>query len=168
MGTRSTTPIVRRTLIGLAGFAATGGLSVALIAGGQATHSMPPRAMPMGNKTMMTKEQKIASAMTAAPAVVSAKSTVLDWPAKDGDAPMVLRAGNNGWTCLPGMPGSEGNHPMCVDKPWMQWVDAYTTHTTPHVTNVGIGYMIAPGGGWGSNTDPYAMSETPANQWHLA
>ena len=28
--------------------------------------------------------------------------------------------------------------------------------------------MIAPGGGWGSNTDPYAMAAAAGNQWHLA
>src|SRR5262245_63963682 len=109
MATRNTTPIVRRTLIGLAGFGAAGWLSAALIAGGQATQARPPHAMPMDGKTMMTKEQKIANAMTAAPAVVSAKATVLDWPAKDGEMPMVLRTGSNGWTCLPDMPESEGN-----------------------------------------------------------
>ena len=38
-------------------------------------------------------------------------------------------------------------------------------HTTPQITTLGIGYMIAPGGGSGSNTDPYAMAATPDNQW---
>ena len=38
----------------------------------------------------------------------------------------------------------------------------------PQITSVGIGYMIAPGGAWGSNTDPYAMSAAADNQWHLA
>jgi hypothetical protein len=28
--------------------------------------------------------------------------------------------------------------------------------------------MLASGGGWGSNTDPYAMKATPDNQWHHA
>jgi hypothetical protein len=27
--------------------------------------------------------------------------------------------------------------------------------------------MIAAGGGWGSNTDPYAMKEAAGNQWAL-
>ena len=27
--------------------------------------------------------------------------------------------------------------------------------------------MIAPGGGWGSNTDPYAMARHADNQWRL-
>lgn len=168
MATLRTTHIVRRTLTGLAAVSAAGWIMGAPISAGQAAPAMPSRAMPMAAKTMMTKEQKIASAITAAPAVVSARATILDWPAKDGEPPMVLRAGNNGWSCLPDMPGSEGNDPMCVDKSWMQWVEAYTTHTAPHIATAGIGYMMAPGGGWGSNTDPYAMSATADNQWHLA
>jgi hypothetical protein len=46
----------------------------------------------------MTKAQKIANAMTAAPSTISAQATILDWPAKEGDQPPVLRAGTNGWT----------------------------------------------------------------------
>ena len=66
------------------------------------------------------------------------------------------------------MAESEGNDPMCVDHSWMQWIEAYTAHKSPQVTSVGIGYMLAPGGGWGSNTDPYATVAAPGNQWHLA
>src|SRR3972149_4411678 len=56
---------------------------------------------------------------------------------------------------------------MCLDQQWMKWVDAYIAHTTPHITSVGIGYMIAPGGAWGSNTDPYAMARAADNPWGL-
>src|SRR5690349_1135861 len=129
MATRRTTRIVRSSLVALVSLGTAAGFSAVLTAGGQHTHAMPPRAMAMTGKAMMSKEQKITSAMTAAPSVVSAKATVLDWPAHDGEMPMVLRQGTNGWTCLPDMPGSEGNDPMCVDQPWMQWVEAYTTHT---------------------------------------
>src|SRR4029077_3856057 len=96
------------------------------------------------------------------------KATILDWPATEGEPPAVLRAGSNGWTCLPDMPDSQGLDPMCLDQSWMKWVDAYITHRAPQIVSLGIGYMIAPGGGWGSNTDPYAMSATPDNQWHRA
>jgi hypothetical protein len=121
-------------------------------------------SMPMMKK-MMTTEQKIANAMSAAPASISGKATILDWPAKEGDKPAVLKQGSNGWSCLPDMPQSEGNDPMCLDQPWMQWVDAYMSKKTPGLSRVGVGYMIAPGGGWGSNTDPYAMKQMPDNHW---
>jgi len=48
-----------------------------------------------------------------------------------------------------------------VDK----WVEAYLSHKAPEISRVGIGYMTAAGGGWGSNTDPYAMAEKPDNHW---
>jgi hypothetical protein len=63
------------------------------------------------------------------------------------------------------MPDTTGNDPMCMDEPWMKWVEAYMAKRPPHVGRVGIGYMLAPGGAWGSNTDPYAMKATPDNQW---
>lgn len=37
--------------------------------------------------------------------------------------------------------------------------------TAPKLSHVGIGYMVAPDGGWASNTDPYAMKQTADNHW---
>jgi hypothetical protein len=177
--------ILRTTVIGVAAIGAAGWLSSSLIAREQAARSMPAQqtpmgkgmpmgkdAMPMTGKDMpmgaakMTKAQKIANAMTAAPSVVSAKATILDWPEKEGMAPPALRAGTNGWTCMPDMPDSKGNDPACMDKPWMMWVDAYLAHKPPQLSSVGIAYMTAPGGGESSNTDPFATGPTPTNGWH--
>jgi hypothetical protein len=119
----------------------------------------------MPKMKMMTTAQKIANAMSAGPSSISGKATILDWPAKEGDKPAVLRAGSNGWTCLPDMPDTEGNDPACLDEAWMQWVDAYLAKKTPALTRVGVSYMTAPGGSWGSNTDPYAMQKTMDNHW---
>ena len=164
--------IVRTTTIGVTGLAFAALLSASLIAGGQAagkphdSHNMPMTGhRMMAGKSAMTRDQKIANAMSAAPAAVSEKATILDWPAKEGDSPSVLRPGTNGWNCLPDMPDTEGNDPMCLDAMWMKWVEAYMAKSTPQVTSVGIGYMMAPGGSHGSNTDPYAMAASPANQW---
>jgi hypothetical protein len=160
--------ILRVTLLGFVGLGAAGWLGASLSAGGQSTGpAMAPHQMSMAGNATMTKDQKIANAVSAAPASVSAKATILDWPAKEGDQLVVLRPGSNGWTCLPDMPESKGNDPMCIDQAWMKWVEAYTAHTAPQITSVGIGYMTAPGGGWASNTDPYAMAEAPGNQWGL-
>ena len=164
MRNQTTMRIVRTTLLGLAGLGAACWLSASLMAGEQAT-GKASHHMPMPSNSMMTRDQKIANAMTAAPASVSAQATILDWPAKEGEPPTVLRAGNDAWHCLPDMAESPGNDPMCVDQSWMKWIEGYTAHQTPQVASVGIGYMIAPGGGWGSNTDPYAMAATADNQW---
>jgi len=164
--------ILRNVFPAVAGLTLAGLVSVSLMAGGQTpakpadphTMPMPARGMTM-EASKMTREQKIANAMSAAPAAVSANATILDWPAKEGDAPPVLRKGTNGWSCLADMPDTEGNDPMCLDGPWMKWVEAYLSKTTPMVGSVGIGYMIAPGGAKASNSDPYAMKATSDNQW---
>ena len=110
-------------------------------------------------------QRKIANAMSAAPAAISSRATIMDWPAKDGAQPSVLRRGTNGWTCYPDYPDTKGNDPMCLDDSWQKWMDAYMMQKTPQVTHVGVSYMTAPGGAWGSNSDPFATAEKPDNQW---
>jgi hypothetical protein len=151
------------------GLALACALTVSLVAGQQSTKPMAGHEMgrmaESGIGTKMTKAQKIANALSAAPASVSGKATILDFPSKEGMAPPVLRAGTNGWSCFPDMPDTKGNDPMCVDDPWMKWIEAYLSHKPVQIDKLGVGYMLAPGGGWGSNTDPYATKETPDNQW---
>ncbi len=113
----------------------------------------------------MTTAEKIANAVASAPPSLSAKATIVDWPATEGAKPVVLRPGTNGWTCFPDFPATAGNDPMCVDEPWMTWLDAYTARKNPQVPRVGIGYMMAPGGSEGSNSDPFAMKATTDNHW---
>jgi hypothetical protein len=112
-----------------------------------------------------TKAEKIANAMSAAMPSISGKATIMDWPATDGGAMTTLRAGTNGWTCLPDFPATKGNDPMCVDEQWMSFMGAMMSKSPPQIKRAGIGYMIAPGGAYGSNTDPFAEKETPANDW---
>jgi len=126
----------------------------------------PPKTMKNDMKKM-TKAEKIANAITAGPAGITAGAAVYDWPSKEGVAPELLRAGTNGWSCFPDFPDTKGNDPQCVDEPWMTWLQAYIAKKTPQINRVGIGYMMASGGGWGSNTDPFAMKETPDNHWGL-
>jgi hypothetical protein len=157
--------ILRTIVLGVAGFATVTSLTVLSVNGQtKGGAGMMDHKMSMSGKTM-TNEEKIANALTAAPASVAAKATIADWPAKEGEAPAVLRAGSNEWTCLPDMPDTQGNDPVCLDKPWMTWVAAYLAHKAPQVGAVGIGYMAAPGGAWESNSDPYATAKTADNHW---
>jgi hypothetical protein len=158
--------ILRSTLLSVTGIAVMAALSVSVMAGGQKpgapamTHDMTA-----SKKAPMKNAEKISNAMSAGPASISTKATILDWPAKEGDQPPVLRAGTNGWTCLPDYPGTKGNDPMCLDAAWMEWFQAYMAHKPVTIRTVGIGYMIAPGGADGSNTDPFAMKMTADNHW---
>ena len=69
--------------------------------------------------TAETVEDKIARAMTAAPSDITDEATIMD---VDGT---ILRAGTNGWVCLPGIGLISGDqHPMCNDSVWMDWMAA--------------------------------------------
>ena len=94
-------------------------------------------------------EEKIARAMSAAPAAVSAKATVMD---TDGT---ILREGDNGWTCLPDtMPGDHA--PMCNDKVWMQLMGMMMGGAEYVPDRIGISYMLQgePEGSGVSNSNP--------------
>jgi hypothetical protein len=115
-----------------------------------------------------TDAQKIANAMTGGPAEISKGAAIMDWPdmGMAGAKPKQLRAGTNGWVCYPSTPtavkGAED--PMCLDKAWQDWADAYMGKTAPKAGMSGIAYMLKGDKGV-SNTDPAAMAPSATNQW---
>lgn len=120
-----------------------------------------PLVLGAGN---MGKAAKIQNAMSAAPPSISKNATIVDWAAKEGEPMPTLRQGTNGWTCLPDMPNTKGNDPMCLDDQWMGWADAWMNKKSPATTKMGFGYMLqhnAPD----SNTDPFAQGPTADNEW---
>jgi len=116
--------------------------------------------------TAGTVEWKIQNAMSAAPAYIAKGAAVLDWPGADGKLPE-LRKGTNGWTCLPDIPTSPGNDPICVDQLTMGWFAAYMQKKAPNLKQVGIGYMLQ-GSSDASNVDPYAEKPAPGEDWVTA
>lgn len=101
---------------------------------------------------------KIARAMSAAGPSISLNATIMDIGA-DGKMKQ-LRAGTNGWMCMLEPNGV----PMCLDKEWQGWADAWINKKDPQVKNVGIAYMLK-GDKGASNTDPYAEKQTADNHW---
>jgi len=94
-------------------------------------------------------EEKIARAMSAAPAAVSAEATIMD---TDGT---ILREGSNGWTCLPDTnPGDRA--PMCNDAVWMQLMGMMMGGPEYVPDRIGISYMLQgePEGSGVSNSNP--------------
>lgn len=114
--------------------------------------------------TAQDNETKIENALSAAPASIAEDATVLDWPAEPGGEMPVLKEGSNAWTCLPAMPATSGNDPMCLDDPWLEWADAFMNKKDFSAPRMGFGYMLR-GGSPESNTDPYAEGPTPDNEW---
>lgn len=100
-----------------------------------------------------TDEQKIASAMSAAPPRVAKAATIVEM-GSDGRM-RTLRKGSNGFTCMADDPHTPGPDPMCVDANAMEWLHALITRGEPPAGKIGLFYMLA-GGTDASNTDPFA------------
>ena len=105
-----------------------------------------------------TDAEKIKSALSAAPAAVSANAAVMDMPSMK-----VLKQGTNGWTCLPDGP-SPGVDPMCLDKNGMEWASAWMSHKDPPKDKMAVGYMLM-GGSDASNTDPFVEKPAAGGRW---
>ncbi len=106
-------------------------------------------------------EAKIASAMSAAPSVVAANATIVDYDHT------VLREGSNGWSCLPDFPGTPVPDPACVDAQWMAFFEAWANGDTSfEVTEMGVSYMLQ-GGAVASMTDPMQMEPAEGEEWQV-
>jgi hypothetical protein len=106
-----------------------------------------------------TIQAKIARAMSAGPTDVAKSAKIVDTDARGNT--VVLREGNNGFTCMPGNPKVVGEPPMCVDAPSMQWfADAKAHKPKPTNTVPGITYMLA-GATQRSDSDPHDMTSMP-------
>jgi hypothetical protein len=117
--------------------------------------------MPASRKSKSDAE-KIASALQAGPEFVTRNATVLDYPTSPSGEFRVLRAGTNGWTCLPGLPEGAHDEPGCFDQVFLQFIkDSIASHT-PNVRSVGISYMY--GGKWVRNKS-HAMGS--GNEFHV-
>jgi hypothetical protein len=112
----------------------------------------------------VTGDPKIQNALSAAPTGIATDAAVMDFPATPGGPMVELRKGTNGWTCLPDVPDSPANDPMCMDKNAMQWADAWMSKKTPALSGTGIGYMLQ-GGATADNDDPFAKTPKAGKNW---
>jgi hypothetical protein len=104
----------------------------------------------------------VPSAESAAPAALAHDAAVVTIDANG--AMKQVRAGKNGWTCMPDSPATPGPDPMCFDANAGKWVDAWVHHKPPADGTPGVMYMLE-GGTDASNTDPYATKPTAENDW---
>ena len=104
-----------------------------------------------------SKEIKIARAVSAAPAAISANARVQDVDGK------TLREGDNGWTCMPGI-GPGDDHPMCNDETWNELMQAVGAKKPFATDRVGLSYMLQ-GDAHVSNSDPYATDPNNGDVW---
>jgi hypothetical protein len=109
-------------------------------------------------------DDRVKSAMSAAPDAIARNATIVDYPANPADELIELRKGSNRWTCFPDWPATPGNDPQCFDETWMQWYMALNAGKEPHTTTIGIGYMLQ-GGQDASETDPLATTPHAGKDW---
>ena len=106
-----------------------------------------------------TTQAKIARAISAGPANVASGARIVDTDAQG--QMVILREGNNGFTCMPGNPRAVADPPMCVDAPALQWfADAKAHKPEPTNTVPGITYMLA-GATQRSDSDPNDTTSMP-------
>jgi len=127
---------------------------------GDVQTTTPKMTGPM--KAPTTEPDMIKSAMSAAPLAIAQGATIVTMDEKMNMK--TLRAGANGWTCLPDMPTTPGADPMCLDKYGLEWAHALMEHKNPPADRMGFGYMLA-GGSDASNTDPFATTPAPGGRW---
>lgn len=111
-------------------------------------------------------DPKIRNAMRAAPLGLAQDATIVEHPPAGETQPVVLRQGNNGWTCWADWAATPTNDPMCLDETWMKWMDALSTGADFQADRLGIGYMLQ-GGSSASNTDPMAMAPATGEKWQI-
>jgi hypothetical protein len=122
-----------------------------------ATEASGTKAEKKVSASKMTDAQKIALAMSAGPQEIAKNATITDMATMKQ-----LRAGTNGWVCY-----ASTEVPMCIDKQWQKWVEAWMSKKEPKIEGTGIAYMLR-GDKGGSNTDPFATRPTADNQWVIA
>lgn len=110
----------------------------------------------------MTDAKKIALAVSAGPPEIAKNAAILDMTDMSNPHPKQLRAGTNGWACY-AMIGA----PMCLDKQWQKWAEAWMSKGPVQIDSTGIAYMLQ-GDQGASNTDPYATKPAADNQWVVA
>jgi hypothetical protein len=90
----------------------------------------------------LSDEWKIKNALSAGPDFVTEKATVMDRPNPGEQHGTILRAGSNGWTCMPGRPGKPAHEPACAGATMMKWLQARFAERKPNIDRVGMAYML--------------------------
>jgi hypothetical protein len=102
-------------------------------------------------------------AMSAGPRAITSEATIMQ-VGPDGSM-TELRAGTNGWMCIPDdNPAAPGNAPMCVDGPWQAFLGGWMSGEPPEIDKLGVSYMMQ-GGPWASNEDPFATEPPEGQDW---
>jgi hypothetical protein len=110
------------------------------------------------------REAEVRRALSAAPPAIAARATV---KRKDKHGHwVVLRQGDNGWTCIPRSNGDPEPLPACFDANGMAFIRTFATGRSPDPTQPGLSYMLRGGSAW-SNIDPRASRLPPGRNDYI-
>jgi len=134
-----------------------------------ATDPLPPNTF---TTSQHSDEWKIKNALAAGTPVVTEHAAVQDWAdetqKKQGKMMgRILRPGNNGWTCMPDIPGRPQHDPMCVDETMMKALTAIAAGKKAHIDKVGTSYMLLGEAREGQNVFPTTKDPTQVKEWTL-
>lgn len=121
------------------------------------TLALEGQAEPSGAEAPPERE-KVADALSAAPAALARGATVVDWEGR------TLKEGTNGWICYPDAPDTPDPDPMCLDRPLQELLAAWQERRRPAFERIGFGYMLQ-GGGGESASDPFADHPDEVDDW---
>jgi ketosteroid isomerase-like protein len=107
---------------------------------------------------------QIQNALSALPAGLTEGATVYGFPAEGGGDMVLLKQGNNGWSCYTDWPQTWGNDPQCNDAIMDAWMGAYAAGSDPQTDHVGFSYMLQ-GAVDASATDPTATAPAEGEDW---
>ncbi|MDT8341755.1 MAG: hypothetical protein RQ751_09610 [Longimicrobiales bacterium] len=120
-------------------------------------------AVSVREQAVADPSDPVAVAMSAAPPAIGQGATIMRL--NDSGEMVELRAGTNGWICLPDEnPAAPGSAPMCIDGYWQEWMGAFMAGETPDIDGIGTSYMLQ-GGAFASNSDPFAKAPPAGAEW---
>ena len=100
------------------------------------------RSPPVASQDDVDAQAKIEDAMRAGPASLSKDATILDYEMDDAGTFVVLREGSNGWSCFPDTPGTPSDDPMCFDRAWLDWMNAFMAGEDPNTAVPGLAWVL--------------------------
>ena len=121
--------------------------------------------VPTTGRDSASRARKTADAKRAGPGSIATDATVIDRAAEVGGPMLPVRAGRNGWVCVPDDPVTPVDDPVCLNDVAQRWASGVYMgrDSFPHV-GLGVGYKLR-GGALASSTDPFLIRPLEGDSW---
>lgn len=121
--------------------------------------------VPETGRDSASRARKIEDARRAGPASIAVEASVIDRAAETGGHMLPVRAGRNGWVCLPDDPITPVDDPVCLNGVAQRWASGwYKGLDSFRHEGLGVAYKLR-GGATASKTDPYLIRPLDGESW---